>query len=353
VQDGEKPQLYGYPSGAFDNGQEDASPFLKIKLKAIMQIGDIVYDSIPASLSITTWNDKGEMSTTYSALAAGTNIIQLLKAATKYEFTVTKWGITEKMILNRQDVDPVTVYIFGGSKAAKKLKSERVYRLVNGTEVAESKTDYFYDHLDQLLKIDYWLKKPDNTPYLSMTDRFEYNGAQLATIKRTLIENNSTIKETSFCYNVQGKLTGMREVEGGYETIAAVSYYPSTQEMKVHYTYPGKTFDMNYYLLFNKGNVMTTTANKSNHDNALGTYDHDLNINPYIHMNWPDLFFTHSSKNNVTTQRMTYSDSYPTATPFSFQYKYDVEGYPVEVIKNYKTYPSGNYSFSTKTVFVY
>ncbi|MGZ8538877.1 MAG: hypothetical protein ACXWV9_11470, partial [Flavisolibacter sp.] len=52
VLEGEKPQQYGYPSGAFDNGESDANPYLKIKMKAIMKIGDIIYDSIPASLTI-------------------------------------------------------------------------------------------------------------------------------------------------------------------------------------------------------------------------------------------------------------------------------------------------------------
>src|SRR6478672_10197555 len=68
IQQGENPGVYGYPSGAFDYGQNDADPYMKVKIKAIMRIGGIVYDSLPAALTITTWNDKGEMSTTYRAL---------------------------------------------------------------------------------------------------------------------------------------------------------------------------------------------------------------------------------------------------------------------------------------------
>ena len=68
-------------------------------------------------------------------------------------------------------------------------------------------------------------------------------------------------------------------------------------------------------------------------------------------MNWPTLFMEHSSKNNVTSQQK--QANYATTEPYSFFYKYDADGYPVEVTKNYMSYPSGNFAYATKTVFVY
>ncbi|MGF1924731.1 MAG: hypothetical protein ACQUHE_11175, partial [Bacteroidia bacterium] len=126
VQSTDKPQDFGYASGAFDHGQSDADPYLKVKLQAIMQIGNVLYDSIPASLKLRTWSFDGQIATSYLSLKAGVNSISVLKAALKYEFVVTKWGTSDVMTLSPSEIDEVTVYTLGGSKAAKKLKSEVV-----------------------------------------------------------------------------------------------------------------------------------------------------------------------------------------------------------------------------------
>ena len=354
IQQSEKPQQYGYPSGAFDYGQEDANPFIKVKIRAIMQIGDVIYDSIPASITITTWNNKGEMNTTYGHLNAGINEVQVLKAATKYEFVVSKWGTNDAMTLNRRDVDEVTVYTLGGSKAAKKLKSERVYKQVNGVDVPESKTDYFYEAAGKLSKIEYWLKKKDNSSYLAMTDDFHYDNGRVVRIIRRNEVSRSTMTTTSFTYDNVGKVTAISQDDDGVLTNASVEYFHYTRkEVKIHYTYPGKTNDMNYYMTFTGGNMTESSAVTSNNNTELGKYDYDFNINPYIHMDMPNLFLSNTNKNNVTTQRKEYHGSYPAADPYSLQYTYDADGYPTQVIKNFKSPINGNYLFSTKTVFVY
>jgi hypothetical protein len=367
VQAGDKPQQYGYASGAFDNGQADASPYFKIKLKAIMQIGDVTYDSISASLRLTTWNDKGEMTTTYGSLQAGVNEIQLLKAATKFEFMVSKWGTHDAITLNRNQVDENTVYVLGGNKAAKKLKSERVYKIVDGKEVAEAQINYFYNNTGNLLKIDYWTKEGVNTPYFPVTDwlggdysstyfpvtdLFEYSGGRVSKIRRVDIESNTNLKETVFTYNAQGKLVNMVESADGFQTTAAITYLPAQQNIAIQYNLPSG-HSLNYNMNFVNGNMSYSTASNSNGSLEQGSYSYDFSINPYLHMNWPTLFMNNISKNNITYQQKQSSGSYATAVPYSFFYKYDNDGYPVEVIKNYKTYPSGSFGFSTKTVFVY
>lgn len=354
VQQGETPQQYGYPSGSFDYGQEDNNPYMKIKMKAIMQIGDVVYDSIPASLRITTWNNNGEMTTTYSSLAAGVNEVQVLKAATKFEFTVSKWGTNDAITLAKNDIDLSTVYILGGSKAAKKLKSEATYKQVNGKfGQADTKTNYFYDHLGNLLKIDYWKRKEDNTPYMAMTDRFEYVGDRLAKITRAEPASNKTISTTSFTYNAQGKITGISENANDVVTTGTVEYFPSFGERKINYSYSDRMYTMQYVVKFDKGNIFTSAAVTTNHSSESGLYSYDTNINPYVHMNWPNLFLSNTSKNNLTSQYKEYSNMFPLTEPYSMDYKYDADGYPTEVIKNFRSGQTGNYVYSTKTVFVY
>lgn len=354
VQQGEKPQQFGYPSGAFDYGQQDANPYMKVRIKAIMRIGDIVYDSVPASLIISTWNSKGEMSTTYGQLAAGVNEVQVLKAAVKYEFNVSKWGTNDAMTLDRADVDENTIYTLGGYRQAKKLKSERVYKLVNGVDVPESKTDYFYDASGKLSRIDYWLKKKDNTSYLAMSDAFEYTGGRASRVVRTTEDIETVLTVTSFGYDNSGKVTTIAQKDNGFETKATVAYLHSPgPQIAIHYTYPGKAVDMNYTMSFTGGNMTASTAATAYGTTESGSYRYDFNINPYVHMKWPNLFLSNNSINNVTAQYKYYVGSSPVADPYSFVYTYDADGYPTQVIKNFKSPYTGNYLFSTKTVFVY
>lgn len=354
VKAGERPEKFGYPSGAFDNGQSDADPYMKVKIKAIMQIGDVLYDSIPASLMLTTWDEKGEATSAFSSLKAGINEVPVLKAAVKYRFYVSKWGTKDEMTLNKTDIDEETVYTFGGSKSAKKLKSELTYKLVNGQYIAETKNVYNYDADGKLSAIQYYMRKKDNTPYLAMTDRFDYNGNKVSSITKYDEETKTKIGETSFTYDQQGKIRAIAQKDNGNETNATVEYfYNPKQEAKIHYKYPGKTLTMDYVMTFGGGNMVQGSAATSNGNIESGNYNYDLNINPYIHMNWPNLFLSNSSKNNIVGQSKFYYGAYPTAEPYSFNYTYDADGYPKELIKQFKSYFNNVHMFTTKTVYTY
>lgn len=352
IQATDKPLNYGYPSGAFDNGQADADPFLKIKLRAVMQIGDVTYDSIPASLTLSTFNAAGEMTTRYLSLAAGINEISIEKSAARYEFDVRKWGVSEKKSINRNDIDESTVYVLGGTKAAKKLKSERVYKLVNGVEKAVSKKDYFYDAGGNLSKIEYWSRKADFTPYLSMVDEFEYQSGRVSRIERTDKETGQVSSLSVFSYNAQGKLAGMIKNEGGNQTTAELQYLPG--EIGIKYDFSFLTYDMNHVMGLLRGNVQNSAVTTTHGNYENGLMEHDLNINPYVHMNFPKLQPEHISKNNLKRSYKTFHGSYPAqGDPYQFDYSYDAEGYPVEVTTHYKTFQYGTPNYTTRTVFVY
>jgi hypothetical protein len=353
VQTGDKPQAFGYSSGAFDYGQEDANPVLKIKMQAIMQVGEVLYDSIPASLTLTTWLSDGERRTSYISLSPGINEISLLKAAVKYDFLVSKWGTKDAISVNRQDIDQVSVYTLGGSKAAKKLKSEIVAKSVNGTYVAESKTNYIYNSTGNIYLIEYLFKKADNTINLSMTDRFEYSGSRVQKITRYDEQNQKILYKTSFAYDNQGRVLDMIKEENNIKITANVDYFfYGKPEIKISYDYP-ESLDMDYYTTYYRGNILTSSASRTNGDTEQGNYEYDFNISPYKHMNWPDFFLSHHSKNNMTVKRMQYYGSYPQNEPYLFNYTYDADGYPTSVIKNYKSYITGIPAFSTKTIYAY
>jgi hypothetical protein len=353
VIEGDKPAAFGYPVGAFDNGQQENSPFIKVKVKAIMVVGGVTYDSIPASLMLTTYDAQGEMTTTYSPLNAGTNVINLLKSAVRYDMVVSKWGTNNSMTVSRGNVEEGKLFIIAGQKQAKQLKSERTYKLLNGQEIPDTKTDYHYDFSGNLSRIDYWLRKMDtNTPFLAFTDRFEYENGKVAKVTRINEETGSVMRTSDFSYDAQGKVIGISENENSMTAAGSVQYLNSN-EVKIHYSYTGRSFDMNYFMLFKNGNLVKSTAATTNNSGETGEYSYDFNINPYRHMNWPDLFLSHSSNSNITSQNKQYSGSYPSAEPYSRIYKYDNDGFPTEVVKNFKSYTSGQFLFSTKTVYVY
>jgi hypothetical protein len=84
-----------------------------------------------------------------------------------------------------------------------------------------------------------------------------------------------------------------------------------------------------------------------------GLYQYDFNINPLAHMNIPNIFLSNLTKNNLVNQKKTYSGSIPSAEPYKFEYSYDDEGYPKELIRSFKNYLNGEHLFKIKTVYTY
>jgi hypothetical protein len=70
-------------------------------------------------------------------------------------------------------------------------------------------------------------------------------------------------------------------------------------------------------------------------------------------MNMPDIFLSNISKNNLISQQKSYSGSIPSGVPYKFEYTYDGEGYPTELIKSFKSYPTDEHLYKIKTVYHY
>lgn len=318
-----------------------------------MKIGDVTYDSLPGYVGIETWDTNGKSVITFKELNPGVAAIQVMKSATKYNFILYKWGITDTVHLNASDVDESKVYTLGASKDAKKLKSETTYKIINGEDVPDKRTDYFYSASGRLSKIEYWLRKQDSPIYLAFTDAFEYDNSKANRIVRVNEENKSTLSITSFNYDNNGRVTGIMQNSSGIQTNASVAYFDiAGPRVEIHYTYPGKNTEMYYSMTFTAGDMIAASASTSANSGESGTYNYDLNINPYIHMNWPDLYLSNSSKNNLISQRKGYGGAYPVAEPSEFTYSYDDEGYPKDVVKTFKS-TTGSFLFSRKTVFTY
>ncbi len=357
----DQPEIFGYPSGTWGKGginpPPNENPFLKIKVRAQMKIGDVLYDSIPAKFTWIGWDATGRMlSTGTNTIAAGTNEVSLPNTAYRYSLQVAKWGTTDEIDLLRSGVREGTVYIIGASIAAKKLKSELTYKWVNGAYVAESKNSYLYDGNGKLTEILYYLKKADNTSYISLTDKFSYNSMGKVEKIMRYDSSNSLILQTSFAYNAQGKVSHFGETGVATYTSGEVTYptveLSGNHDINIHYGFTQSPFSMNYNMIFKGGNKVQDAAGSTSNSSEAGTYQYDFNINPYVHMNWPNIWLSNLSKNNMIAQQKHYIGAYPTAIPYGFDYTYDDEGYPTEVKKTYFSY-GGIYLFTTKTVYNY
>ncbi|HSC52044.1 MAG TPA: hypothetical protein VLC98_00370 [Phnomibacter sp.] len=363
IENGETPQQYGYPDGSFTytGGDNNTPNSTGILVQAIIKVGDIVYDSIPALLQLTTWDAAGQTSTRSITLAAGKNNIALPNAATKYRLATSRWGISDEMILEKNDVQAGTLYVLGGSKAAKKLKSEISYTQHGlGDYEPLSKNVYDYNSEGKLHMISYYLRKADNTPYLAYTDEFIYNATGQVEHIEKLDETYSPLSTTTFTYNQAGKLINVLQLENDERIQATVKYLSqpgsvgiANYNVYVKYHFRKQNLSTDYHLNFEHGNNVQDLAVTSLQSTEAGTYVYDFNINPYAHMNWPDLYLRNAPINNRIQQFKQFTGNYPSAVSHQVAYTYDSEGYPKEKLETFYSYPNNAYSHKIKTVYTY
>jgi hypothetical protein len=362
IQPGDTPESYGYPAGTFNNGTQNPPPgngnnFIKIKLRAYVQVGDIRYDSIPGTVLYTYWDENQQSFGRYLPLVAGVNEITLSTAALRHHFRFSKWGVDYELALTKQELTEGRLYEIGGTKQAKKLKTELVYTLVNGVYKPETRTTFSYGNNNKLSEINYYAKRQDNSVYLSKKEVFQYAGEQLQQINQ-FDENSAAAGFISFEYNTSGKISKVVNQDGsGIRTtgIATYHYTPATDmtEVKVRYSYSHNSIIMDYYQRYRQGNMISDNSVTSLNNTENGQYLYDNAINPFAHIGRYDLLFYGRSKNNILDEQKTYFGSYPQAVVYSYTYRYDEEGYPVEVLKNYKSYLTGQHLYTTKTVYTY
>jgi hypothetical protein len=349
----DKAESFGYPAGSF--GSLNSESYLSIKLQAVVSIGDIVYDSIPANFKITSWNAAGEKFEKDTLLSAGAKEVYLNASHVRFNFKVQKWGITDDMTVSRDQVIEGTTYAVGGAKEAKKLKLEETFTFINGSYKPDSKAIYSYGANGDLDKVEYYQKLPQYADLqLVYKDIYQYDGNNVSKIER-FEGDGDKVGFTEFTYNPQGtRVTNINQKSYDQQTGAAVEYSfpPGQAQIVIDYLYSNGN-SMEYKMKIVGGNKVEESAISSRGGGESARFRYDFNINPYAHMNMPNIFLSNLSRNNMTDQDRTYSGSIPSSVPGGFQYSYDNDGYPVEVIKQYRSYPNQELLYKTKTVFTY
>lgn len=351
---GDKSENFGYPSGTFNVQNTGSGDFIKVKLQAVVTIGDINYDNIPAQFRINSWDAQGVLTVKDTMLAGGVNEVLLPKSQVKYQFQLSKWGISDEMTLTREQLTEGVTYTLGGSKAAKKLRMEEHFTYTSAGYKPSGKSVYSYNPDGKLQKIEFYDKLPQyNDLRLSWSKVYVYTNGKLTRINY-LNDQGAAFGYLELTYNATlTKITGMKEVSYDQSTEASIAYSYPTGYVQIDFDYVfANGRGMEYSLKIKDGNKTEDSA-QSMSGGESGTYRYDFNINPYAHINLPNVYLSNLSKNNLVDQNKTYSGSIPSVEPYKFEYTYDAEGYPTELLKSFKNYSTGDHLFKIKTVYTY
>lgn len=329
---------------------------IKVLVKAFIEVGEVMYDSIPATLVITSWDAQEVATTREINLAPGANEITLGGKYVKHLLKMSQWNtIAEKEVM-RKDLKDNLLITIGTQKPAKKLKSEALYRMIQGTPHLLSYMEYHFNPDGSLKQINYFQKELQGRALvLTHKDRFTYEGGKLTWIEK-LNAGDEALVFTMFEYGAHNKLSNIH-VDGmdgfGQQRIATIHRENANGVEKINIeTRLSNGQTLNYNMRFEHGNLLSDYSQSSTGASERGTYAYDLNINPFRQMNWPDLYLKHTSKNNRISESKTFEASHPSAILDKSVYTYDVEGYPREVISSYKS-STGEHMYENKTIYEY
>ncbi|SFH25547.1 hypothetical protein [Pedobacter insulae] len=352
----ERPQDFGYIDGTFnEKPTENPATEFTITIKPLFTIGNVVYDSIPVSLKLTTYPITGEPLTTIQALGAGEKKLTLSKQATKYTLSITKWGMNASATILPNDMKDGITYSLAGSKAAKKLKYVSVYRPSGNSWLPDTREEYLYEN-EKLNLINHYRKAADNSNLLEMKEEIIYENNRISKIKKSKDDYIA-----SYTYKSDGKLDRIAYTDRDGQTSGMINYVALPGRTGVTDNYGVGTdresskFYYKQYISYEilGGNVRKYNYATSHGDSESTLIDYDFQINPYIHLHLPELGLNTLSKNNVTQRVATYSVTIPQHDAYEYSYVYDSEGYPTELYTKYRIPGTATTIFTTKTVFNY
>ena len=337
----EQPQPELNPNPPVEEG------FFTIRLKAAITVGDVIYDSIPATFRITSWDNNGVQHQKDTTLEAGAQIIKLPRAHSRFAFYVNKWGVEDQLVISKNEVTDFATYTLKGSKAAKKLQAVTQYSFVNGAYVVSSKKIFSYDAQGRIKAIDNLA--PGTEPgslRLAGQEVFTYNGNQLGVDYINKGGGNEyVVEQSAYAFDALG-----RTIRSEYKYLTQHEIYNN------HFTENGINMLMGenasdpngarIALKFTGGNRVEEKTVIPDHETTVKFFRYDFNINPYAVIKMPSVYFELASKNNVVAEGWSGTDHVLS------QYSYDAEGYVTQVIKKERN-NNGQVVPALKTVFTY
>lgn len=323
-----------------------AEGYITIKLKAAITVGDVVYDSIPATFRITSWDDNGVQHQKDTTLDAGAQAIHLPKAHSRFSFSINKWGVDDQLVLAKNEITEGRVYTLGGSKAAKKLQSVTQYSFFNGAFVPSQRQVFAYDAQGRIQHIDQYGTNNQGQLQLMSKDEYIYDGNKLRVENVSVTGGVRTVwYHHAYTFDAQG-----RAVQSEYRYLTQHEVYTNQFNSSGITMLMGEgASDPNgsrLALKFAGGNRVEVKTILPGYTTTVINYSHDFNINPYAVIKMPSLRFELSSKNNVQSEAWEGRDANRNEN------SYDGDGYLIQVITKSRN-SEGDYINSSKLVYTY
>jgi hypothetical protein len=332
----------------------DQQASVKVKVRAAIKIGQVLYDSVPAHFKITSWDKSGAPHQKDTLLPAGVSEIAVPNSHTRYKFEMSKWGVSKDTTIEAVDLNKSIVYRVAASKGPKLLKEEISYSYVAGSFRPLTKMDFAYTagKLSEITFHQIFLTGGVERFEPIKKEEFSYNGNALGKIKEVyLMDLGTEASERTFLYDADGRIAKTNVI---YPTgnFAYRNEYSLTGDQVVNIFLEGVSnpAGTRYRLQFENGN-RTEIKTITNSDTYGYSYQYDLNINPYVHMNWPDTWFYRQSKNNISVEKFFLGGQISEDT--KYEYRFDNEGYPIEIIQKERDPATNNFLIRSKKVFTY
>lgn len=327
-------------------------PSLALKLKLSLTIGGVLFDNLPGKIEIDAIDNQDNHWTRQIDLSPGQMSFRVPENFTQYKFRVIKWNSTLEKTYSRAELSENFAIEMTAAKNAKKLVKEFTFtELATGLR-ADSRAEYTYNGLG-LTQAHYYQRLPQYQDLqLTMVNKFHYLFNQVDTIRRFDGTGMQT-GFTAFTYTA-GKITSIHNTSYDQQTFAAVHHGGTAAEPELNIDYLfSNGQSMEYVMKYRNQNKISYSARSSTGAGGVGTYEYDNNINPYYLMQYPDLYFSNTSKNNKIIEQTGSVGGFPTVVPYKMEYEYDEDGYPTVLYTSYKGYTTGEHLYRTKKVFQY
>jgi hypothetical protein len=342
-----------------------------IKSNVKISIGGVLYENLDALIRVKGYDagNQERWSQDYHFTGPADNVWSVKNGYDHYSMElVNKWGINDiqsgitatQLWDGRADGPLPVTYVLGGSKLAKKLSMYTVSRQVASSPAIsfepESRVKFVYDNNGQLQSIHYETYNSQTQKFEEMSvDTFTYSGDAVSSIVNTL--EGDLYTESHYEYGTQTIIRQKLYYNNNLEWTLTSSRNEDHNSVHALYSLSnGNSFTYDFDFSFkNLTKDLTTQSGEVCNE---GTYNYDKNINPFRHLGYLDFNFRNWSANNRLTENVIYKAcGFPTVLPFSYEYVYDDDGYPVQKITNYKNGSFGSVenivSYRTKTEFVY
>lgn len=341
------PGAFGYSSNDFG-----FQPYITVKVKLKITVGNVLYDSLPGKLKISSANNDGEWERELD-LNKGVTAVNVPMDYNSVTFKVNKWNTLALKSYGAGELKNGVVISLEEERDPKKLIEERSYIENDLGFIAKTRTTYSYNANGKISETRFYQKslQVDEMP-LTYVHQFYYTGNQLDSISRLSADNKYT-GSSSFTYAAD-KITNVSNTSYDQGTHAVFEYNKigDNDIITANYLFSNGN-SMVYTMHFVNGNKVWDAAQSSTGGNEGGSYEYDDNINPKHQLGYPDIFLSNYSKNNLIIEHKGYGGAIPSAVPYKTDYVYDDDGYPSEVYISYKNIVTQQHLYRQKKVYYY